>query len=198
MFTKCFLLLSTLNFLSAGRVLQPEERIIGGEDIEIEEAPWQVSLQFRGHHKCGGSIYSRDIIITAAHCRFTKEGKQLEAEDFQVRAGSSWKNSNGIFIQVEAIKSHKEYKHDLLGPDIAVMRLSEPLGFSSESNTYETIYAYRVGQSSCSGDSGGALVVDQQQVGVAAWVPTDYCEGNVAFAGVPYFRNWILNAIESF
>lgn len=45
-----------------------EIRIIGGEDIEISDAPYQVSLVRRGRHACGGTIVARDIIVTAAHC----------------------------------------------------------------------------------------------------------------------------------
>ncbi|XP_017045668.2 trypsin beta-like [Drosophila ficusphila] len=248
MFIKWFLLLSAINFLSAGRVPQPEERIIGGKDIEIEDAPWQVSLQVDRRHYCGGSIYSKDIIITAAHCRFTEKEEQIEAKNFTVRVGSSLENSDGILIGVAAIKSHENYTRNGYVNDIAVMRLSEPLVFSSkvqriplaEKNPSpgalakasgwgavrvtnfkgkkmqeypehlqgvdlqivsfsrkDNIFVYSYGRSTCSGDSGGPLVVDQQLVGVASTVGTEYCYSLAAFAGVPYFRNWILNAIES-
>ncbi|XP_017047448.2 trypsin beta-like [Drosophila ficusphila] len=132
MFIKCFLLLSAINLLSAGRVLQPEERIIGGKDIEIEDAPWQVSLQKMGEHYCGGSIYSKDIIVTAAHCRFNETGVKLEAEHLQVRVGSSLKDRDGILIKVKAIISHENYNNLTIANDIAVMRLSESLEFSSK------------------------------------------------------------------
>ncbi|XP_017052467.1 trypsin epsilon-like [Drosophila ficusphila] len=249
MFIKCFLLLSAINLLSAGRPPQPEERIIGGKDIEIEQAPWQVSLQLRGHHYCGGSIYSKDIIITAAHCRFDYEDKRLEAEDFQVRAGSSLENSGGSLVKVAAIKSHEDYSPPSVLNDIAVMRLSDPLVFSSKvqriplaeknpspgilamasgwgavkvtdfkgkprekyhehlqgvhlrirrfSQRKDNIFVYSFKKSTCSGDSGGSLVVDQQLVGVTSWGTSKFCDEFEAFSGVPYFRNWILKAVES-
>ncbi|XP_043063886.1 trypsin beta-like [Drosophila ficusphila] len=256
MFIECFLLLSAINFLSAGRVPQPEERIIGGIDFEIEDAPWQVSLQIEGEHCCGGSIYSKDIIITAAHCRFTEEGVELKAEDFQVRVGSSLTSSNGTLIKVKAIKSHEKFKHTTFTNDIAVMRLSESLEFSSKvqpiplaernptAGTFamtsgwgavsvtrgfissyiqvivedyrerlkstllpirncreykdtneDNICVYFPGQSTCSGDTGGPLVVNHQLVGVTSFSPS-LCNGFAAFAGIPFFRNWILNAID--
>ncbi|XP_037708558.1 trypsin alpha-like [Drosophila subpulchrella] len=135
MFFSCFLLLLALNVLSAGRVPQPENRIIGGSSIEIEQVPWQVSLQFQGQHICGGSIYSKDIIITAAHCRFTKEGRRLEAKDFKIRVGSALKNSGGRLVQVAAIKSFEMYVLNTTENDIAVMRLSEPLEFTNKVQT---------------------------------------------------------------
>ncbi|XP_017047444.1 trypsin beta-like [Drosophila ficusphila] len=256
MFIKCILLLSAINFLSAGRLPQPEERILGGKNIEIEDAPWQVSLQFLGKHRCGGSIYSKDIIITAAHCLLDK-GVELKAEDFQVRVGSSLKSSDGTLIQVEAIKSHEKYNNLTIVNDIAVMRLSESLEFSSkvqpiplaEKNplpeslamasgwgavtvtvtkdhslpivwvdkehpehlqstllriincreyqdaTEDNICVNTPGQSTCMGDSGGPLVVDQQLVGVTSF-GSKVCNNTSAFAGIPSFRNWILNAIK--
>ncbi|XP_043063861.1 hypodermin-A-like [Drosophila ficusphila] len=253
MFIKSFLLLSAINFLSAGRVPQPEERIIGGMDIEIEDAPWQVAVLLRGSHYCGGSIYNKNIIITAAHCRYTIEGEELKAEDFQVRVGSSLKNRDGTLINVAAIESHEKYNKPKFANDIAVMRLGEPLEFSStvqpiplaeknpapetlamttgwgavrviplgngeawklypehlqrvdlrvkrcsnyfSDNSEENICVHSVGQATCSGDSGGPLVVDKQLVGVTSWGLND-CSTFTAFAGVPYFRNWILRAIE--
>ncbi|KAH8352896.1 hypothetical protein KR084_007133, partial [Drosophila pseudotakahashii] len=152
MFIRCYLLLLAFNFLSAGRVPQLEERIIGGSDIDIELAPWQVSLQMQGHHICGGIIYSKDIIITAAHCRFDEEGRRLEAEHFKIRAGSALWNFGGSLVQVAAIESHENFFNPFyknksvvmeLGPydinfivhDIAVMRLSEPLELSNRVQT---------------------------------------------------------------
>lgn len=45
-----------------------EGRIIGGFPINITEAPYQVSLNLRGSHYCGGSILSEKFVLSAAHC----------------------------------------------------------------------------------------------------------------------------------
>ncbi|KAH8351861.1 hypothetical protein KR084_000234, partial [Drosophila pseudotakahashii] len=261
MFIWCFLLLLAINSLSAGRVPQLEERIIGGSDIEIEQAPWQVSLQINGHHYCGGSIYSTDIIITAAHCRFADNGRRrLEARDFEIRAGSALWNYGGIRVNVASIISHDKYNYTPpYEYDIAVVRLSEPLELSNKVQTislaetvpaFETpaftsgwggtsaedlwingfkdvyyknpihlqgirtqinsfcywsplycpdrldvIYAGSSEGSSCRGDSGGPLIANGQLVGIVSLVHK-YCDGIATYTSVPYFRNWILDAIK--
>ncbi|EDW88994.1 trypsin alpha [Drosophila yakuba] len=130
MFIETFLLLLALNSLSAGRVSQPEGRIIGGETIEIEQTPWQVSLLLKGVFQCGGSIYSADIIISAAHCFFDEfEGRHSDQE-FQVRAGSALKDSNGSVVDVFAAKTHEHFRWPF--NDIAIVRLSKPLEFTNK------------------------------------------------------------------
>ncbi|CAH1378763.1 unnamed protein product [Tenebrio molitor] len=52
------------------QTLSPDEKIVWGNEIDIEEVPWQVSLQYlcSGIHICGGSIISTNYVVTAAHC----------------------------------------------------------------------------------------------------------------------------------
>ncbi|KAH8318184.1 hypothetical protein KR074_000438, partial [Drosophila pseudoananassae] len=48
-------------------------------------------------------------------------------------------------------------------------------------------------KTACRGDSGGALVVNNQVVGV---VSTGTCEGSTKHVSVPYYHQWILEAVE--
>ncbi|KAH8372909.1 hypothetical protein KR009_007885, partial [Drosophila setifemur] len=50
------------------QVPQLDGRIVGGQDTTIGQYPYQISMRLRGNHRCGGSIYKPNVIISAAHC----------------------------------------------------------------------------------------------------------------------------------
>ncbi|GBP16787.1 Trypsin 3A1 [Eumeta japonica] len=62
-------------------------RVVGGEPIDIKEAPYQVSLQLAGRHHCGASLIDRDLVLTAAHC--------------------IWEMIKGFFFQLEKVDSER-------------------------------------------------------------------------------------------
>ena len=43
-------------------------RIVGGEDVLIQDYPHQASLRFNTQHICGGAIISVNWVLSAAHC----------------------------------------------------------------------------------------------------------------------------------
>ena len=110
---------------SAINPFTPQGKIVGGRETSIEEHPWQVSLQSRGFHFCGGSIISKDAILTAAHCTTS-----YPASAMTVRVGSSRTASGGEVYQVSEIVRHENYKINLFGipnNDIAVLKLKTPI-----------------------------------------------------------------------
>ncbi|TVQ93936.1 MAG: T9SS C-terminal target domain-containing protein [Bacteroidetes bacterium] len=111
------------------------EKIVGGEDVDIEDYPWQVSLQlqpqFGGAHFCGGTIIGDRWILTASHCLFFGE---TEVQPFQIRirAGFTAMNTTeGSFYNISDIIVHPDYgttnnEHQF---DIALLRLSNNIDF---------------------------------------------------------------------
>ncbi|KAH8384885.1 hypothetical protein KR093_011387, partial [Drosophila rubida] len=101
-------------------------RIVGGTATTINSFPWQISLQRSGSHSCGGSIYSGNIIVTAAHCL-----QSVSTSVLQVRAGSSYWSSGGVVSKVSSFRNHEGYNANTMVNDIAVIRLSSSLSFGS-------------------------------------------------------------------
>jgi len=108
-----------------GLLPQLDGRIVGGYETSIDDHPYQVSLQRNGNHFCGGSLYSDDIVITAAHCL-----QKITASQIKVRVGSTYWRSGGSVHAVRAFKNHEGYNARTMINDIAIMRI-EPVSFRS-------------------------------------------------------------------
>ncbi len=99
--------------------------IVNGQQADIANHPWQVSLQDSQGHMCGGSIIDANTIVTAAHCT---EG--LSANQLSIVAGASNLDSgNGQKVEVSTVKNHPDYAAREIG-DVAVIKLSSPLTFN--------------------------------------------------------------------
>lgn len=69
---------STIFSVFGDKIIEIEdEKIVGGFPIEINAAPYQVSLRYFGSHICGGSIISEYYVLTAAHCTIRFSVDQL-------------------------------------------------------------------------------------------------------------------------
>lgn len=60
------------------------KRIIGGNDIDVDEHPWLVLLEYkfeddgRTDYQCGGVIINQRYILTAAHCLVGDPDRDIE------------------------------------------------------------------------------------------------------------------------
>ncbi|XP_022048987.2 transmembrane protease serine 2 isoform X1 [Acanthochromis polyacanthus] len=107
----------------------PISRIVGGTEAENGAWPWQVSLQINGRHVCGGSIISPYWILSAAHCF---QDSYSHPYMWAVHYGKV-RRSQMIFSfkSVERIISHEHFNKETNDNDIALLRLSSKLSFTS-------------------------------------------------------------------
>jgi trypsin len=122
-----FVVLATVLAVASAGTLGPirgigQAPIVGGTEASIQDAPWQVALQYNGGLRCGGSIISRTVILTAAHCT-----SGTSAGAWNVRAGSSQHASGGTSYKVSRVSTNSQYNSNTLDYDIAVLILSSSI-----------------------------------------------------------------------
>ncbi|XP_053311182.1 plasma kallikrein isoform X2 [Spea bombifrons] len=119
-----------------GQPVESENRIVGGKDSSLGEWPWQVSLQLKlsttfKQHACGGSIISKQWIITAAHCvthfnlprAWNIYGGIIKLSDIT--------QSTPVF-EIEKIIIHPSYNGAETGSDIALLKLKTPISYDDD------------------------------------------------------------------
>ena len=111
-----------------------QAEIVGGEDCDISEYPWQAAIYADGY-LCGASVIHQYWVITAAHC--VEESNQVvAAESITVGVGSSNSyaglfGSSGDEYDVEEVISHSGYNWSM-NNDIALLKLKQPIEFSDD------------------------------------------------------------------
>ncbi|KAK4809558.1 LOW QUALITY PROTEIN: hypothetical protein QYF61_016990 [Mycteria americana] len=103
-------------------------RVLGGSPAAIEAWPWQVSLQYRKEHICGGSIIGPSWVLTAAHC--FKNNPIVQS--WRVKAGSDLL-SGAATLAVEKVFLAKVTPASPKDNDIALVKLRSPLHVSDSS-----------------------------------------------------------------
>lgn len=120
-----------LTLFAAGKGVAQITNIVGGNNTNISQVPWQVLLDVNGG-LCGGSIIAPNWVVTACHC---VEG--LSANQVQVFAGiTNQATERGIAQQpgVAQIIRHPGYNtnpNSRFDNDIALLRLNTPLNFNA-------------------------------------------------------------------
>uniref|UniRef100_W5LV93 Peptidase S1 domain-containing protein n=1 Tax=Lepisosteus oculatus TaxID=7918 RepID=W5LV93_LEPOC len=110
-------------------------RIVGGQSAQPGSWPWQASLRLNGGHTCGGTLINSQWVLTAAHC-FSGDNSTLDPAGgpaallgCQARAGDAL--GRQMDRSVQQIIVHPAYNSVTEDNDIALMRLSSPVSFTS-------------------------------------------------------------------
>ena len=117
-------------FLSLILATSIVEAIIGGISVNNpHEFPWVVGVRTE-FGKCGGSIITKNLVMTAAHCLFNS--KRELVQEISILMGHSDVSSSLIKKhKVESILIHPEFGNKKYYNDVALLRLSKNLGFDN-------------------------------------------------------------------
>merc|ERR1712051_921647 len=152
-------------------------RIVGGQETEQHEYPWQVGPVSRNGRSpfCGGTLISSTHVLTAAHCT------QTDASSIAVILGEhNIADSDFNRVNVAEIINHPEYNSGTTDNDYAILRLASPVTFTNEvspaclpadlSNTFAGVLATVTGWETLS--SGGNQPTVLQEVDVTVTTNT--------------------------
>ncbi|XP_069044036.1 uncharacterized protein [Lepisosteus oculatus] len=105
-------------------------RIMQGDAAPDGYWPWQVNLYYYGQHVCGGSLINHQWALTAAHCIYSYSGISF----YRVYLGRLTQvasNPHEVSRRVSQIIIHPNFDSWSLNNDIALLKLSSPVNFTS-------------------------------------------------------------------
>merc|ERR1712212_1152788 len=111
-----------------GGIAKRSTRIVGGNETEVGEYPWQVGLytDMLQTPFCGGSLVNNLYVVTAAHC--------LDSSNFKVILGEhDWTKVSRVYVRdPQQITIHPDYNSNTFENDIAVIKLSSPVNLNAD------------------------------------------------------------------
>merc|ERR1711962_954511 len=103
------------------------DRIVGGQEAEQHEYPWQVGLVSRNGKTpwCGGTLISDRHIMTAAHCTAGKTPASI-----QILLGEHRTNDD-VFTRADVSKINDDPNYSMPNGDFSILTLTKPVTFTN-------------------------------------------------------------------
>jgi len=110
---------------------QTGTKIVGGEETEVNEYPWQVALYIGGLFQCGGSLISNRWVLSAAHCLLSEDPADytLVLGDHNI---TDTTEAESLQLGVVEIIGHKKYNQKFThNNDLALLKLSQDVDWDA-------------------------------------------------------------------
>ncbi|XP_069939742.1 trypsin [Cherax quadricarinatus] len=103
-------------------------RVVGGNYAEFNEYPWMVTLMYKNHFYCGGTLISDRYVLTAAHCI-----RGVSVHSLQVMVGDHIRSfpieTNSKEYRVVYAIYHPHFNHTTYNNDIALIKLNHKVEY---------------------------------------------------------------------
>ncbi|CAL8340321.1 trypsin-1 [Gadus morhua] len=96
-----------------------DDKIVGGYECQKHSQAHQVSLN-SGYHFCGGSLVSKDWVVSAAHCYKSRIEVRLGEHNIRVTEGTEQ------FISSSRVIRHPNYSSYNIDNDVMLIKLRTP------------------------------------------------------------------------
>merc|ERR1711931_593746 len=115
-------------------IAQRATKIVGGQETEVNEWPWQIGMVWAGSSSvfCGATVISDEWILTAAHCT---DG--TAASDIQVLLGEHdyWDDNDGqVRMAITEIINHPNYDSATTDQDFSLLRMADRINWAANPN----------------------------------------------------------------
>lgn len=100
-------------------------RIVGGVETAANEYPWMVGMSRQGKLACGASLISHNFVMTAAHCVYGVDAKELRI----YLGGHNITKDYTEQRRVRTIHRHELFDIYTYDNDIAILELDRPVQF---------------------------------------------------------------------
>merc|ERR1712088_431569 len=115
-------------------IAQRSTRIVGGQEVEVNEWPWQAGMVWSGSSSvfCGATVISDEWILTASHC---VDG--TAASEIQMLLGEHdyWDSDEPVRMDISEIIMHPDYNSNTVDQDFALLRMANPIDWAANPNT---------------------------------------------------------------
>ncbi|XP_075251566.1 anionic trypsin-2-like [Convolutriloba macropyga] len=117
----------------SGQLPGYQTNIVNGQSAPRQGAyPFVVNIKIEWQHWCGGALYDKETVISAAHCFWPDMGTlQLFFADYHQKLGYNYEPGQEKRF-VRSITQHPLFDGTWFHNDIAILKLTEPLEFTEK------------------------------------------------------------------